>query len=77
MKSRLRSQRWWAERLDTVETRLTRIGVNLNQLAAVANSTGQLRPELSGALAYHVVTLDRLNEVLAAIDPADSSREPT
>ncbi|RKT53546.1 plasmid mobilization protein [Saccharothrix australiensis] len=71
----LREQRWWAERLDTVETRLIRIGTNLNQMATVANSTGDLPPELPVALAYFTATLEQHRAVLAAIDPADSSRE--
>ncbi|CAL9577939.1 hypothetical protein SUDANB95_04934 [Actinosynnema sp. ALI-1.44] len=71
----LRQQRWWAERLDTVETRLIRIGTNLNQMAAVANRTSSLPPELSAALAYFTATLEQHRAVLAAIDPADSSRE--
>lgn len=71
----LREQRWWAERLDTVETRLIRIGTNLNQLATVANSTGDLPPELPATLAYFTATLEQHRAVLAAIDPTDSSRE--
>src|SRR4051812_45727721 len=47
----LREQRWWAERMDTVETRLIRVGVNLNQMAAAANATCELPAGLSGALA--------------------------
>ncbi|MGO1056963.1 plasmid mobilization protein [Crossiella sp. CA198] len=70
----LREQRWWAERLDTVETRLIRIGANLNQVATAANSTGDVPPELPAALSYFTATLDQLRIVLAAIDPADSSR---
>jgi hypothetical protein len=73
----LRQQRWWAERLDTVETRLIRIGTNLNQLATVANGTGTLPPELHAALGYFTATLEQHRAVLTAIDPADSSREPT
>jgi hypothetical protein len=37
----LREQRWWAERLDVVETRLIRIGTNLNQMAAATNAIGE------------------------------------
>ncbi len=37
----LREQRWWAERLDVIETRLIRIGTNLNQMAAATNATGE------------------------------------
>jgi hypothetical protein len=70
----LREQRWWAERLDAVETRLIRIGTNLNQMAAATNSTGELPQELLGALRYVEETLDRHREVLAAINPADRSR---
>ena len=72
----LRQQRWWAERLDVVETRLVRIGTNLNQMAAVANATGEVPPELVAALEYVTATLDRHHAVLAAIDPADVSRRP-
>ncbi|MEU4803069.1 hypothetical protein [Actinosynnema sp. NPDC023587] len=71
----LREQRWWAERLDTVETRLIRIGTNLNQVAAASNSTGQPPQGLPAALDYLAATLDWLRTVLEAIDPADSSRE--
>ncbi|MDX3656262.1 hypothetical protein PV646_02980 [Streptomyces sp. ID05-26A] len=71
----LRQQRWWAERLDTVETRLIRISTNLNQIATVANSTGHPLPGLPAALDYLAVTLDQLRTVMEAIDPADSSRE--
>ncbi|MGH3864104.1 plasmid mobilization protein [Actinokineospora sp.] len=73
----LREQRWWAERLDTVETRLIRIGVNLNQMAAATNSTGQPPQGLHAALAYLAETVNQLQGVLTAIDPADSSREPS
>lgn len=72
----LREQRWWAERLDVVETRLIRIGTNLNQMAAATNSTGQLPEPFVGALAYLATTLDRHQAVLAAIDSADLSRRP-
>lgn len=71
----LRQQRWWVERLDTAETRLIRIGTNLNQLALVANSTGHPPEGLSAALDYLCATLDQLRMVLDAIDPADASRE--
>jgi hypothetical protein len=67
-------QRWWAERLDTVETRLIRVGTNLNQMAAAANATGELPDGLAGALHYLQETLDQHREILNAIDPADGSR---
>ena len=70
----LRDQRWWAERLDTVQTRLSRIGVNLNQMAKATNSTGELSNALAPALAYLTTTLEQLQAVLDAIDPADASR---
>jgi hypothetical protein len=70
----LREQRWWAERLDTVETRLIRIGTNLNQMAAATNATGELPDTLPGALRYLQATLDQHREILNAIDPADGSR---
>jgi hypothetical protein len=72
----LRQQRWWAERLDVVETRLIRIGTNLNQMAAVTNATGQPPEALAAALTYLVETLDRQRTVLDAIDPADRTRQP-
>ncbi|KAA2267002.1 MobC family plasmid mobilization relaxosome protein [Solihabitans fulvus] len=72
----LREQRWWVERLDVVETRLIRIGVNLNQMAAATNATGELPDELAGALRYFEATLTLHREVLGAINPADPSREP-
>jgi hypothetical protein len=70
----LREQRWWAERLDVIETRLIRIGTNLNQMAAATNATGELPEALTGALHYLQATLDRHREILSAIDPADRSR---
>ncbi|MBE1463924.1 MobC family plasmid mobilization relaxosome protein [Kibdelosporangium phytohabitans] len=70
----LREQRWWAERLDVVETRLIRIGTNLNQMAAAANTTGELPDVLTGAVRYLQATLDQHREILKAIDPADRSR---
>jgi hypothetical protein len=70
----LREQRWWAERLETVETRLIRIGTNLNQMAAATNGTGELSQELAGALAYFEATLQRHQDVLDAINPADRTR---
>ena len=70
----LRDQRWWAERLDTVETRLSRIGVNLNQMAKATNATGELSEAFLPALAYLTTTLEQLRAVLDAIDPADASR---
>jgi hypothetical protein len=72
----LRQQRWWAERLDVVETRLIRIGTNLNQMAAVTNATGQPPEALAAALTYLTATLDRQRAVLDAIDPADRTRQP-
>jgi hypothetical protein len=72
----LRQQRWWAERLDVVETRLIQIGTNLNQMAAVTNATGQPPEALAAALTYLVETLDRQRTVLDAIDPADRTRQP-
>jgi hypothetical protein len=57
-----------------VETRLMRVGVNLNQMAAATNATGELPDALAGALAYVEETLRRHQEVLDAIDPADRSR---
>jgi hypothetical protein len=72
----LRQQRWWAERLDVVETRLIRVGVNLNQLAAATNATGELDGRLHGALGYLDATLGRHREILDAIDPSDPERRP-
>lgn len=72
----LRDQRWWVERLDVAETRLIRIGTNLNQMAAVANATGELNLALTYALTYLNGTLDQLRTVLDALDPSDRSREP-
>ena len=72
----LRQQRWWAERLDVVETRLIRIGTNLNQMAAVTNATGQPPDGLAAALTYLTATLDQHRAVLDAIDPADRTRQP-
>jgi mobilization protein MobC len=72
----LRQQRWWAERLDVVETRLIRIGTNLNQMTAVTNTTGQPPDGLAAALTYLTATLDRHRAVLDAIDPADRTRLP-
>ncbi|HEX3783666.1 MAG TPA: plasmid mobilization relaxosome protein MobC [Pseudonocardiaceae bacterium] len=71
----LRDQRWWVERLDVAETRLIRIGTNLNQMAAVANATGELNPALTHALTYLDATLDQLRTVLDALDPSDRSRQ--
>ncbi|MBN9741996.1 plasmid mobilization relaxosome protein MobC [Amycolatopsis sp. A1MSW2902] len=72
----LREQRWWVERLDVVETRLIRIGTNLNQMAAAANAEGHLPAALDGALAYLTSTLEQHREVLSRIDSADRSRRP-
>jgi hypothetical protein len=71
----LREQRWWAERIDTVETRLIRVGANLNQMAAATNVTGELSTALAGLIAYYEETLRRHREVLDAIDPSDPSRQ--
>lgn len=60
---------WWAERLDVVDTRLIQVGVNLNQLAAATNSTGELDERLHGALGYLGAT-GRHREILDAIDPS-------
>lgn len=70
----LRQQRWCAEQLDIVDTRLIRIGTNLNQIAAATNAIGEVPGELAAALEYFTATLNRLNSVLDAIDPADASR---
>jgi hypothetical protein len=72
----LREQRWWAERLHVVETRLIRIGTNVNQIAAATNATGVPAEGLSATLAYVTATLARLHEVLDAIESADRSRDP-
>lgn len=73
----LREQRWWAERLDTVETRLIRIGTNLNQMAAATNAANvPHETALRYALDHLTVTLEQHRAVLAAIDPADRSRRP-
>lgn len=71
----LGDQRWWVERLDVAETRLIRIGTNLNQMAAVANATGELNPALTHSLSYLNETLDRLRAVLDALDPSDRPRQ--
>ncbi|MCE7010017.1 MobC family plasmid mobilization relaxosome protein [Kibdelosporangium philippinense] len=71
-----REQRWWAERLDTVETRLVRIGTNINQISASFNATGEPPEALTAALAYFTATLEQHRQILAAIDPSDRSREP-
>jgi hypothetical protein len=71
----LGDQRWWVDRLDVAETRLIRIRTNLNQMAAVANATGELNPALTHALAYLNETLDQLRAVLDALDPSDRSRQ--
>jgi hypothetical protein len=71
----LREQRWWAERLNTVETRLVRVGTNLNQMAAAAHAAGVPHETvLRYALDYLTVTLEQHRAVLTAIDPADRSR---
>lgn len=51
------------EELRATARQLNRIGVNLNQLARVANSTGQTPPELPAALTY-------LEKVLRRVDAA-------
>lgn len=66
----LRGQRWWAERLDVVETRLIRVGTNLNQMAAATNATGELSGALGSALGYLVATLEQHRKLLDAIDSA-------
>ncbi|EHR48716.1 hypothetical protein SacmaDRAFT_0412 [Saccharomonospora marina XMU15] len=71
----LREQRWWVERLDAVETRLIKVGTNLNQMAAATNATGELSGALGVALRYLEATLDRHRELLDAIDP--SRQQPT
>jgi hypothetical protein len=71
----LHDQRWWVERLDVAETRLIRIGTNLNQTAAVANATGELNPALTHSLSYLNETLHQLRAVLDALDPSDRSRQ--
>jgi uncharacterized protein (DUF1778 family) len=65
----LRQQRWWAERLEVVDTRLIRAGTNLKQIAAAANAVGRIDPGLAGAVAYHNETVLRLRRVLGAVDP--------
>lgn len=72
---RLGDQRWWVNRLDVAETRLIRIGTNLNQMATVANVTGELNPALAHSLSYLNDTLDQLRAVLGALDPSDRSRQ--
>ena len=69
----LREQRWWAERLDTVETRLIRIGVNLNQMATAANATGRLPESVWYSLKYCDETLEKLRRVLEKIGPKGRS----
>jgi hypothetical protein len=51
------------EELRGIARQLNRIGVNLNQLARIANSTGQISPGLPAALAY-------LEKVLHRVDAA-------
>lgn len=53
---------------------MVQIGRNLNQIAAVTNATGEVPPELASALGYFTETLERLQAVLDAIDPADATR---
>jgi hypothetical protein len=72
----LRQRRWVAERLDVIDTRLDRIGVNLNQLTAAAHATGHVPTGLAGALAYHTATQQLLRQVLAALDTTDPTRGP-
>nr|WP_165978073.1 plasmid mobilization relaxosome protein MobC [Actinomadura darangshiensis] len=49
------------EELRGIARQLNRIGVNLNQLARIANATGQVSCELSAALSY-------LENVLRRVD---------
>lgn len=72
----LRQQRWWAQRLDVVDVRLVRIGVNLNQIAARLHATGELDPGLEGAVGYLEETLRRHRLVLDALDPTELDRRP-
>ncbi|GGU96093.1 hypothetical protein GCM10010182_10830 [Actinomadura cremea] len=51
------------EELRAIARQLNRIGVNLNQLARIANSTGQTPPELPAALTY-------LEKILRRVDAA-------
>lgn len=62
----LSQQYSWSDRLDLVETRLNRIGGNLNQLAAAANAGAAVDEQvLAAAVAYHVATLQQLRRLLA------------
>ncbi|MBP2323781.1 hypothetical protein JOF56_004166 [Kibdelosporangium banguiense] len=72
-----REQHWWAERLDSIETQLIRIGTNINQISAAFNATGEPPPPqaLTAALAYFTATLEQHRTILAAIDPADRTRQ--
>lgn len=72
----LRQQRWWAQRLDVVDVRLVRIGVNLNQIAARLNATGELDAGVTGAVGYLEETLERHRLVLDALDPTGLDRRP-
>ena len=47
---------------------LGKIGLNVNQLAKVANATGSLPPEAPAALAALARATDRLNQLLADSD---------
>lgn len=67
--SSLRSRRWVAERLETVEVRLVRIGTNLNQMATRLAATDRLDTGLAGALGYHQDTLQQLRALLELLDP--------
>lgn len=52
--------------LNQAWTAVSRIGTNLNQIAAVANTTGEVEPRLGPVLEFLRRVLDRLEQ--AAID---------
>jgi hypothetical protein len=72
----LRQQRWWAQRLDVVDVRLTQIGISLNQIVVGLNATSEIGADLSAAVGHLEEALARHRLVLDALDPTGLDRRP-
>lgn len=63
----------WTE-LEGISRLLTRVGTNVNQIAAAMHATGTIRPEVAGAADAVTRIADRLRELLDELPAAPGAK---